>query len=164
MNGHEAYGNLSLDTRKALLHTFRVTAEHMPVRYHAFPYRKSSVSGGSLDLPTLMKRDLGIFFLSNLTFFQSFDTIKIYYDNGQRVVTDAIRGAAENALAPGTAVHRDVRPQDYFLFQLADYVCTVELAAIKYEHGEQTSTDEIFFGNGRDFRRNILKPIRRLAM
>jgi hypothetical protein len=164
MTGHEAYAGLSLETRKALFHTFRVAAERMPVNYHVFAYRKDAVEGGAPKLAELMKRDLILFFFQNLAFFQSFDAIKVYYDNGQGIVTDAIRSTAQCMLAKNVVVYRDAHPQDYFLCQLADYVCGIELTAVKYEHGEQTKTDQIFFGDRRNFKKNILKPIRRLAM
>ena len=56
------------------------------------------------------------------------------------------------------------RESDYRTFrlaQVADYLCAIELAAVKYGCGEQTETDVRFFGNRAAFRRNWLKQARR---
>lgn len=108
-----------------------------------------------------MKRDLIVFMFDNLGFFQSFDSIKVYYDNGQHVVTAALRGAIEYAISKEATIYRDASPQQYVLSQLADYVCGIELTALKYATGEQTNTDRLFFGDKTGFKKNWLKKIRK---
>ncbi|MDD6694052.1 MAG: hypothetical protein PUE38_06785 [Olsenella sp.] len=46
------------------------------------------------------------------------------------------------------------------LSQVADYVCTMELAALRYRGGESTPTDDKFFGTWREFKKGILKEVR----
>lgn len=43
-------------------------------------------------------------------------------------------------------MYRRASPLDYRLSQVADYICTLELAALKFDAGETTATDEAFFG------------------
>lgn len=50
---------------------------------------------------------------------------------------------------------------DYRLEQVADYFCTIELAATKYEAKEFSNTYDKFFGGIGSFKRNWLKQIRR---
>ena len=56
---------------------------------------------------------------------------------------------------------RFASPTDYILSQVADLLCALELTALKYRQGEQTATDEKFFGTNAMFRRNYLKAIKR---
>lgn len=45
--------------------------------------------------------------------------------------------------------------------QVADYVCGIELAALRYERHVDSPTDHRFFGDRRSFTKNYLKKIRR---
>ncbi|WP_322151533.1 hypothetical protein [Paratractidigestivibacter sp.] len=50
---------------------------------------------------------------------------------------------------------------DYRLEQVADYFCTVELAAVKSAAGENGGTYDKFFGGARAFKKSWLKQSRR---
>ena len=99
--------------------------------------------------------------LEHLSDFHSYGTVKVYYDGGQQIVTDALRGGIEYALSKDAIVYRDASPRDYRLEQVADFLCTLELTCEKFRNGEQTETDNKFFGDWKSFRANYLKPIRR---
>lgn len=58
-------------------------------------------------------------------------------------------------------VYRNVKPDRYRLFQVADYICGIELAAIRYEHNQAGPTEERFLGLRKAFRQNYLKKLRR---
>ena len=87
--------------------------------------------------------------------------MKIYYDDGQGLVTRALHGAIGGALATQATVYRDAQPGKYCLAQVADYLCGIELMAAKYKHRVQTKTDTEFFGGTRDFKKNFLKKMRK---
>lgn len=53
-----------------------------------------------------------------------------------------------------------VKPENYRLFQAADLLCSIELAAAKMEQGGLSASESRFFGSARDFKRDILKQIR----
>lgn len=158
INGHDAFSNMGKEKRKQQLSTFRILALHLPYSYQTFAYKKSEV-GDALE--ARMKRDLILHLFDNLSYFQSFDHIKLYYDNGQRVVTSSVRGAIEYALGKEATIYRDASPSGYLLSQLADYVCGIELTALKYAAGEQTNTDLMFFGDKTSFKKNWLRRVRR---
>ena len=82
MNGKDQYSGLDLRTRKMMLGSFRVFFRHMPVRYHTFAYATKQFA--SLDkLAGAMRRDIVNFLFDNLAELQSYDMVKVYYDNGQ---------------------------------------------------------------------------------
>lgn len=161
VNGNDAYRSLSLGERKMLLHAFRVFAEHAPFSYRTFSYRKSRY-GNSMDAVTrLLNRDMVEHLSSRMRYFQSYDRVKIYYDDGQRVVTHALRESFGRVVARGAVVYRDASPHRYRMLQLADFMCGMELTGVKFASGEETATDRIFFGDGGSFRKNWLKKLRK---
>jgi len=160
MNGHGEYTGLDLETRKRLLNTFNVFAQNLPVSYVTFQYRKSEVDTPE-KLSSRMRRDLAEFIFDRLHRFQQFDKIKIYYDGGQKVVSEALHAAIDYTLSKRATIYRKTQFRDYRLSQVADYFCAIELARIKYEQGEETSTDVKVFGYVGTFKKNYLKQIKR---
>ena len=82
-------------------------------------------------------------------------------DDGQGMVTDTLHAAFEYALGKQAIVYRDCDPVHFRLQQIADFICEIELAAIKYEANEVGGTERIFFGTNRDFKKNYLKKLRK---
>lgn len=160
INGNDDYARFGIEDRSKFLSAFRTFTEHLPFRYHTIAYKKEEFSGADALL-VRMKRDLVNFLFDNLSYFQSFDTVKVYYDNGQPLVTSALHQAVDYAIAKEAIIYREASPINYRLLQVADYACGVELTAIKYKAHEQTSTDSIFFGKWADFKRNHLKKLRK---
>ena len=107
-----------------------------------------------------MKRDLIVVLFDQLDSLQKFDKVKIYYDNGQAEVREIIHNAVEYVLANETVMYRDATPRTHYLFQVADYICTIELTAIKFSEHKQTATDLLFFGNKRMLSKNFLRYLR----
>ena len=81
--------------------------------------------------------------------------------NGQRSIAESLHLAIECALSRDTVVYRSAQPSEYRLSQVADYICTMELTAIKYAEHATTATDEKFFGKWSDFKKGILKETRK---
>ena len=163
MYGKDAYANLNHETRHRMFSAFFVFVRKLPVSYRTFSYRRDQLSDAGAFAARL-KRDLVVFLVDNLDTFQSFDKVKIYYDNGQHMITEALHGAIEFTLSKQAILYRKASPSDYRLAQVADFLCTVELAAIKYENHEETATDIKIFGSAKAFRRNYLRLIRRKSL
>ena len=110
-----------------------------------------------------MKRDLTVYLLDHLDCLQQFDRVKVYYDGGQHDVSGMLHAAIEYSLAREAILLRDAAPSDYRLAQAADFVCGIELAALRYSSHESTQTDAIFFGGSSAFKKNWLKHVRKKA-
>lgn len=108
-----------------------------------------------------MKRDISGLLFDHLELFQSFDDVKIYYDNGQDIVKQALDQSIGFVLSKGAVERRKTSMTDYRLEQVADYLCTIELAATKYEAKENGETYNKFFGSIGAFKKNWLKQARR---
>lgn len=160
-NGHDGYEDISFADRKRLFFAFFTLARNLPFRYVTFAHLKTMFDGNKIRFEAQLKRDLADFFLSHLDEFQSYEIIKVYYDNGQQIVANALKTSISYALSKEAVVYRDAQPKDYRLEQAADLMCTVELTALKFDKGTETATDRKIFKNRRDFRKNYLKILRR---
>ena len=160
LRGHDQYAAHSIGTRKSFLARFRVFTEKCPIQYKTFVFKKSEYPTIA-SLANRMKRELKVFFRNNLAFFQQYDCIKIYYDNGQKVVRESAHSVIEETISKNAVVYKDAAPRTYRLFQMADYVCGIELTAIRYEHHEQGSSERSFFGDNVALKKNWLKKLRK---
>lgn len=160
MNGHDDYEGMDIQDRKRLLQTFFTMLQHLPIKYHTFSYRKDEFLN-SAALGARIRRDIVNLIFDNLDYLQRFDKIKVYYDDGQYVVTKALHDAVEYALSTNAIMYKDGNPRDYRLAQAADFICTIELTALKFEAKEVTKTDDRFFGARNSFRKNWLKKVRK---
>lgn len=161
INGNDNYRNLSKETRSRMLSVFRVFAMDLPFTYRCIAYKKSELGKQVDKFSERAKRDIEQIVNGNLAYFQSFDSIKIYYDNGQSEITSIIRKVFAETLFKDAIMHRNADPEKFYLLQVADYVCTLELTEIKYQKHAETSTDRIFFGTHATFRKNFLKRLRK---
>ncbi len=139
MYSKDDYAGMDIQDRKRLLQSFFTMLQHMPIKYHTFSYKKSELRDGAA-LEARMKRDVVNFIFDNLDCLQGFDKVKVYYDDGQQVVTKALHDAVEYALSTEAIMYKDGSPKDYRLAQAADFICTLELAALRFEAGETTKT------------------------
>ena len=83
-----------------------------------------------------MGRDIPSVIIEHLDFFQSFDDVKVYYGNGQDIVKQALDRSVGKVFSKGAVRRRKASMTDYRLEQVADYLCTIELALVKYEAKE----------------------------
>lgn len=163
LTGHDAYEGMDLRVRKGYLTLFFQLLQHLPVRYRTFVYRRSELSGRDAFVAR-MRRDIVDLIFDNLAYFQSFDEVKVYYDNGQEIVAQALHGAIEYAISKNSLLFRRTRAADYVLEQAADMLCTLELTAVKLRNGEATRTDRKFFGDAHSFKNNYMKAMKRKRM
>lgn len=161
LRGHDQYATLSIGDRKSLLARFRVFTEKCPVSYRAFVYRKRDFSSFE-NLGRRMEKELETFLRANLAYFQQYDRVKVYYDNGQRIVRDSLHTAIDKTISRNAIEYKeDATPKTYRLFQMADYVCGIELTAARYENNLQGPSEMSFFGGTDAFKKNWLKKLRR---
>ena len=160
MNGHDEYKDMDIQDRKRLLQSFFTMLQHLPARYHTLSHRKNEYPTNAA-LEARIKRDVVNLIFDNLDYLQSFDRVKVYYNDGQYVVTKALHDAIEYALSTNAVMYKDGCPRDYRLAQAADLICAIELTALKFEAKETTKTDDRFFGSRGSFKKNWLKKIRK---
>ena len=97
-----------------------------------------------------------------MEYFLSFDHVIVYYDNGQAPVTELIGTVFGSVFFD--VDFRKVIPSDYRLFQSADLICTLELAAKKADEGKLSRSEEIFFESKRKLKKNWLNQLDRIRL
>lgn len=164
LRANRPFDSMDIATRKRILSRFSALTTRLPFRYLTFWTRTSEVDHDEKWLADRMVKELYSAMITHLDYFQRFSHVKVYYDNGQGFVTRAVHSALETALSRNAIIHKDASPKDYVFAQVADYVCGLELAALKYERKEQGGSEVTFFGDKGSFRKNYLKKLRKRLM
>lgn len=151
------YVHLDLNARKRLFRSLFDFMRKTPIGFKTFVFRKREFADHDA-LVSRMSREIGAYVRENLATFQSFERIVVYYDGGQKEITNLINTVLNTLLE---AEVRRVRPSDYRLFQAADMICTLELLAAKLEDDGLSKSEDEFFGGARNLKKNYLKPLER---
>ena len=160
MNGNDDYAHLELQTRKRLLNAFNVFVQNLPVKYATFAYKRKWFAGVDV-LGEALRKDVASFLMGNLEKLQKFSDVIVHYDGGQEVVTNALKRAMGDIFSSGVVSFCKDSFRQNVLLQAADYFCALELARIKYENHEETSTDLKIYGYVGTFKNNYLKQAKR---
>lgn len=82
---------------------------------------KTKVHGDLDGVTAAMRKHLVDFLFDKLMYFQDFDAVKIYYDDGQESIAQAIHKVVDYVLAKDAVAYRLASSSDYRLSQIADY-------------------------------------------
>ena len=152
------YSDLPRTLRESIFYRMLTFVRKAPLSYKCFLVDKAFVTSTDSIHDQLLRKIVG-FFITHPTLFK-YESIKVYYDNGQSQVTALLKEAfALYSSKIEFAV--DVHPTRYRLFQAADMICTLELILARLAGGGRlTLSEERFFGGVRNFRRNIVKQFK----
>lgn len=150
------YRNELMEDRKKLFNALFHFARKTPVSYICAKVKKSECVD-VVDITTKLSKSISRVLRDHLEYFESFDKIIVYYDNGQVELTKILTSLF-NALLSNVEFRR-VKPSDYKLFQVADLVCTLELLIEKATTSSFSSSEREFFHSERDFKRDNYKYI-----
>lgn len=142
--------------RRAIFSKLYYFTLNCDIKYKSFVFRKAEYEN-SFKLEARMARDLSRFIKENLEYFQSFERVILYYDNGQHELNRILNTVLATQLADYDV--RKVIPNEYRLFQVADLICTLELLKAKIEHGKLSNSEEKIFHSKRDLKKDFLKGI-----
>ena len=153
----EMYQNYPPNERRALFTKLFFFLMKTDLKYKTFVFEKKQFKS-QMQLEARMARDFSRFVRDNLTFFQSFDQVILYYDNGQHELNRILNTLLATELSQYDV--RRVMPKDYKLFQAADLICALELLSLKCDRNELTKSELLLFHSIRDLRKQFLKPFR----
>lgn len=157
----EDYQNLSPNKRKSIFTKLYYFTSKCDIQYKSFIFHKKDFEN-SLKLESRMVREISSLFIKeNLTYFQKFKKILLYYDNGQHELNRILNTALSAELT--TYNIRKVLPCNYKLFQAADLICTLELLRLKSEAGNLTRSEQLSFHSKRDLKKDFLRGLYKKA-
>lgn len=155
----EDYVNYDLRYRQKILSAFIGFARTSGIKHESFYIEKKHIEDEVIAISKLSKQ-MSQFLKDNLEYFNSFDTIKIYYDNGQTEVTKMVSSIFNTLFS--NVEFRKVIPSSYKLFQVADLICYFKLISLKIQTKSISFNELRFFGNISTINKNYIKPLRDL--
>lgn len=152
------YSNDLIEERKRLFNALFHFARKLNINYSCVKIKKSECKD-VIDLTAKLSKAIAANLRDHKSFWNSFDNVIIYYDNGQIELTKILTSVFNTLYTH--VEFRKVKPVDYKLFQVADLICTLELLSEKAEINLLSKSEIEFFGSSRDFKKNYLKHIQK---
>lgn len=151
------YFDVDFQTRQKILKTLMAFFRSIDIKCKTL-YVEKKHKVDEIELVGDLSKQLSRFIKDNLDFFQLFDSVKIYYDNGQIPVTKILSSVFSITLN-NVQFKRAVKPSRYRLFQIADMICTMELIRLKMDDRILSKSELHFFGEPRIIKKKYLKII-----
>ena len=154
------YAGMNRDERRRIMANMMAFFRRAPFAYRCFAIDKKFVTV-EVAIHDFMLQHIVRFLIDHADALNCYDSIKVYYDNGQRQIRDLLKEAF-SIFAAKTVFVSDVHPADYRLFQVADVLCTLELIRRRLKDGGRLTRSEYEFFNGfQNLNRNYFKAIDR---
>ena len=146
----EEYKNVAREDRKRLFKVMMSFFRKSPLLCKSIYIEKKHMED-DVEIVDRLSTELKRFLSDHLEFFQSFDVVKVYYDNGQIPIAKMLVVVFKFILSN---VHfKKVIPSNYQLFQLSDMLCTLKLIELKMERKALSKSELAFF----DYSDRIIK-------
>ena len=156
VRGEEVYQNMDLHARRKILNSFFAFLKNINISYKSFYVEKKHIEN-DIELTSKLSKQIANFMKDNLAYFQVFDNIKIYYDNGQTELTKILVSIFSGLFIDIEFIK--AIPSKYKLFQAADLFCYFTLAELKYNSKSLSLVENRFFESARQLNRNYLKQV-----
>jgi len=149
----DVFVQLSIDERRKLLFKMLNFIAHSPISYEIVVVNRMEAPD-KISLSGRLGREISNVIEKNKVFFDSFDKIIVYYDNGQIEL-----GAILNTVF---SIHffnvefRKAEPQKYRLLQAADFICSMELLKIKIRENRLSKSEKQFFYKPQELNKSFL--------
>ncbi len=150
------YREYAPNERRAIFSKLYYFTLNCDIQYKSFVFKKDEYKD-IFKLEAKMAKEISLFIRENLSYFQSFDKVILYYDNGQHELNRILNTVLATELTDYDV--RRVQPNDYKLFQVADLICTLELLEQKIKNAQMTRSETLIFHSKRDLNKDFLKGI-----
>lgn len=124
--------------------------------YETFYIEKKHI-GDDYEMISKLARQLSDFIKQHYLYFLSFDTIKLYYDNGQSGVMKIIISVFTTLF--DNVDYKKSLQKDYKLLQVADLACATKLTELKMERKTLSRSERSILGSDKEIRKLLIKPL-----
>lgn len=152
----DVFVGLSIDERRKLLFKMLNFIISSPITYEVVVVNRKEAPD-KITLSGRLGREIANVIQKHKAFFDSFDKIIVYYDNGQMEL-----GAILNTVFSIHFINvefRKAEPQKYRLLQAADFICSMELLRIKKNENRLSKSEKQFFYKPRELKKTFFKTI-----
>ena len=152
----EVFSGLSIDERRKLLFKMLNFIISSPITYEVAVVNRKEAPD-KISLSGRLGREISNVIEKHKAFFDSFDKIIVYYDNGQIEL-----GAILNTVFSihfSNVEFRKAEPQKYRLLQAADFICSMELLKIKKNENRLSKSEKQFFYKPQELKKTFFKAI-----
>lgn len=153
----EPFADVSGYERKRIFRVFARFIEQLPISYTTFIVVKSFYDNAE-QIEKALEHQIRSFILEKLEYFQGFEKIIVYYDCGQALISRILRDTFGRIFG-SRMDFRTAYQKDYKLLQVADYICTLEQSRIRWDNGNPTKSEQVFFLSRQKFLQNYYKKI-----
>ena len=150
------YANDLTEDRKRLFKALFHFTRRLDIRYACIKVNKWDCPD-VISMTAQLSKKIAEALRQHEAYWNSFDRVIVYYDNGQIKLTKIITSVFNTLYTH--VEFRKGRPVDYNLFQSADLICTMELLAEKADSASFTKSELEFFGSVRAFRKDYLRTL-----
>jgi hypothetical protein len=158
VHGNNSYKGWSIDERKSVMWSTIFFAQRCPIKYHSLIINRRFINNDQQLNQTLFRTIKSFIEVISPTL-DSYDKIKIYYDNEQKRLATIFDTAFINYNVERVS---DFDKDEKRLFQVADLLTYVDKTIYKYDNQIKLSkTEEIFFSKPNISIKNTIKSIRK---
>lgn len=147
---------MSIDERRHLLFKLRSFFVNAPIHHYTLVINKREITD-SLSLGAAISKSLKALVNDNLEYFNSFEKIIVYYDNGQMELNSVLNSAMNIMFQ--SVEFRKASPNEYRLLQTADFVCSFKLLEIKQSEKRLSKSEEQFFYKPQELKKSFIKTV-----
>lgn len=151
------YHNMTIDERRQLIFKMRTFFLHAPILHTTIKINRKEASD-KFALTTQLSKRLKAYINKHFEYFSGFEKIIVYYDNGQQELNLVLNTIFSLLLS--NVEFRKASPLEYRLLQLADYICGIELLAIKQSEKRLSKSETAFFYKPQELKKSFIRSIK----
>lgn len=152
----ECFSSFSLDERRKLIYKILNFYNSCSIKHFTIIVNRKEAPD-KITLSGRLAKEIRNIVTSHQEFFNGFDKVNVYYDNGQSELSSVLNAAFSICL--NNVEFRKAEQQKYRLLQVADFVCSVELLKIKRGENRLSKSEEKFFYKPQELKKTFIKNI-----
>lgn len=155
------FENLSINERRKIIYILLNFYNACDIRHTTICVSRKEAPD-KVSLSGRIAKKMKQFLDAHEEFFATFDRVVVYYDNGQAELSAVLNAVFSMYFT--SVEFRKAEQQKYRLLQVADFVCSMELLAVKYQEKRLSSSEERFFYKPQELKKTFLKSVTKKRM
>ena len=152
----DVFSGLSIDERRKLLFKMLNFITSTPITYEVAVVNRKEAPD-KISLSGRLGREISNVIEKNKSFFNRFDKIIVYYDNGQIELGSILNTVF--SIHFSNVEFRKAEPQKYRLLQAADFICSMELLKIKKNENRLSKSEKQFFYKPQELKKTFFRTV-----